>query len=296
MSDAWLQAHQTIENTQVAVAQPTIDATAYPVSVRWDGLAVVEDGHPADLLPMIRATLRYLYDGQSGPTADAIEKELASLLGVDELTDWLNHPNRFFASHLAQYTQNKRTAPIYWPLSVPSGRYTVWVYYPRLNDQTLYRIVSDFVKPKRTALTDDIRRLEAANLTDKDRRLLADAQSLRAELEEMEADLLRIAELPYQPNHDDGVLITAAPLHSFFRNRKWQQATETCWQELQAGNYDWAHLTLPIWPERVRDKCKTDLSLAIAHDLEAICTVKPKEKKEKKEKKAKPIPGQLGLL
>lgn len=255
----------------------------YPVPLRMDGLAVVEDGDPADLMRCIRATLRYLYHDQ----ADAIERELATLLGVDYLTDYLSQPNRFFAAHLAQYTQNKRTAPIYWPLSVPSGRYTVWVYYPRLNDQTLYRIVGEYVKPKQASLTDDIRRLEASGTpTDKDRRLLADWQSLRAELAQMEADLLRIADLPYRPNHDDGVLLTAAPLHGFFRNRKWQQATEAAWQELQRGDYDWAHLTLPIWPDRVKDKCKTDLSMAIAHGLEDTCSVKPKEKKERTPKAA----------
>lgn len=250
----------------------------YPVPLRMDGLAVVEDGDPADLMRCIRATLRYLYHDQ----ADAIERELALLLGLDDMADYLSQPNRFFAAHLAQYTQNKRIAPIYWPLSVPSGRYTVWVYYPRLNDQTLYRIVSEYVKPKQAALTDDIRRLEASGTpTDKDRRLLADWQSLRAELAQMEADLLRIADLPYRPSHDDGVLLTAAPLHGFFRNRKWQQATEAAWQELQRGDYDWAHLTLPIWPDRVKDKCRTDLSMAIAHGLEDTCTVKPKEKKER---------------
>ncbi|QRQ99504.1 BREX-1 system adenine-specific DNA-methyltransferase PglX [Dyadobacter sandarakinus] len=250
----------------------------YPVPFRMDGLAVVEDGDPADLMRCIRATLRYLYHEQ----ADAIERELAALLGANDLADYLSQPNRFFAAHLAQYTQNKRTAPIYWPLSVPSGRYTIWMYYPRLNDQTLYRIVGEYLKPKQAALTDDIRRLEASGTpTDKDRRLLADWQSLRAELAQMEADLLRIADLPYRPNHDDGVLLTAAPLHGFFRNRKWQQATEAAWQELQRGDYDWAHLTLPIWPDRVKDKCKTDLSMAIAHGLEDTCSVKPREKKER---------------
>ncbi|MCF2494277.1 BREX-1 system adenine-specific DNA-methyltransferase PglX [Dyadobacter chenhuakuii] len=255
----------------------------HPVPLRMDGLAVVEDGAPADLMRCIRATLRYLYHEQ----ADAIERELAALLGVDDLADYLNQPNRFFAAHLAQYTQNKRTAPIYWPLSVPSGHYTVWVYYPKLHDQTLYRIVGGYVKPKQAALTDDIRRLEAAETpTDKDRRLLADWRSLRGELAQMEADLLSIADLPYHPNHDDGVLLTAAPLHGFFRNRKWQQATEAAWQELQRGDYDWAHLTLPIWPDRVKDKCKSDLSMAIAHGLEDTCSVKLKEKKERTPKAA----------
>ena len=57
--------------------------------------------------------------------------------------------------------------------------------------------------------------------------------------------------------------------------------------KLEKGEYDWAHLAYSIWPDRVRKKCKKDLSMAIAHGLEDICEVKPKEKKEKKEPKPK---------
>ena len=98
---------------------------------------------------------------------------------------------------------------------------------------------------------------------------------------------MRITALPYKPNHDDGVLITAAPLNKLFRHTKWRKATEDCWKELEKGEYDWAHLAYSIWPDRVTKKCKKDLSMAIAHGIENICEVKPKEKKEKVEKVAK---------
>jgi hypothetical protein len=42
------------------------------------------------------------------------------------------------------------------------------------------------------------------------------------------------------------------------------------WGKLEKGDYDWAHLAYSIWPERVKEKCKHDKSLAIAHDLEDI--------------------------
>jgi len=35
-------------------------------------------------------------------------------------------------------------------------------------------------------------------------------------------------------------------------------------------DYHWAHLAMNYWPERVREKCKTDKSLAIAHGLEEL--------------------------
>jgi hypothetical protein len=105
------------------------------------------------------------------------------------------------------------------------------------------------------------------------------------ELQELEKELLRVANLPYKPNHDDGVLITAAPLHNLFRHNKWHKSTEECWKSLEKGEFDWAHLAYNIWTERVRKKCVKDLSMAIAHGLENICEIKPKEPKEKKQPK-----------
>ena len=55
--------------------------------------------------------------------------------------------------------------------------------------------------------------------------------------------------------------------------------------ELEKGEYDWAHLAMAYWPERVREKCKTDKSLAIAHDLEHLYVkpeVKPKSTRGRK--------------
>ena len=40
--------------------------------------------------------------------------------------------------------------------------------------------------------------------------------------------------------------------------------------DLVKGDYDWAHLAYSIWPDRVREKSKSDKSLAIAHDLEDL--------------------------
>ena len=56
-------------------------------------------------------------------------------------------------------------------------------------------------------------------------------------------------------------------------------------EKLEDGEYDWAHLAYSIWPERVKSICKTDRSIAIAHDLEHLCEVKVKKTKKKKSKK-----------
>ena len=80
--------------------------------------------------------------------ADAIEHEACEILGVKSLRDYFRKPAGFFADHLKRYSKSRRQAPIYWPLSTASGTYTLWIYYHRLTDQTLFTCVNDFVDPK----------------------------------------------------------------------------------------------------------------------------------------------------
>jgi hypothetical protein len=53
-------------------------------------------------------------------------------------------------------------------------------------------------------------------------------------------------------------------------HKPWQKELKAKWAELAAGKYDWAHLAMHLWPERVVPKCATDRSLAIAHTLEDV--------------------------
>lgn len=70
---------------------------------------------------------------------------------------------------------------------------------------------------------------------------------------------------------DDGVALTMAPLWRLVPQHKaWQKELKTKWDELAAGEYDWAHVAMHLWPERVIPKCAIDRSLAIAHGLEDI--------------------------
>jgi hypothetical protein len=204
-------------------------------------------------------------------------------MGIASLRDYFSKPNRFFADHLAKYTKSKRKAPIYWPLSTKSGTYTLWIYYQRLSDQTLHTAIADFVEPKIKAVEATVASARAANRTGE----LADAQEFLDELRDFKAELERITKLPWKPNLNDGVLITASPLWKLFRLPKWQKDLKACWEELERGDYDWAHLAYTIWPKRVEEACKTDRSLAIAHGLEHLCQVEPPKPKAKRGKKAK---------
>ena len=220
-----------------------------------DGILVDDQGHQHDLPRLIEEVLG---------RADA---EVPG-----DVRRWLQRD--FFPLHLRQYSKSRRKAPIYWPLSTTSGSYTLWLYYPSLTSQTLYTAVNDFIEGPNGKLQEVSRALGA--LRDKgsarsreDEKAFEAFQTLELELIELRDTLLQIAP-SYRPNHDDGVQITAAPLWRLFRHKPWQKLLKDTWVKLEKGDYDWAHLAMAYWPDRVREKCKGDKSLAIAHNLEHL--------------------------
>jgi len=211
--------------------------------------------------------------------ADDILSTICDLLNCSSLDECIQN-NSFFNFHYTQYNRNRREAPIYWPISTDSGSYTVWLYYPKLTDQTLISVINNHLQPKIDEVNSQFRPLENnSNLNNSGLKELNALRELKHELEEMKNEILKITALPYKPNQDDGVLITAAPLHNLFRHTKWRKSTEDCWKSMEKGKYDWAHLAYSIWPERIIKKSKNDLSIAIAHGLENICEINPKGKK-----------------
>jgi hypothetical protein len=274
-----------LQSAQGLPARPDDVPTAYPVRIPWDGILVDDPNHPLDLERRVREVIEIIWSGQEGgPTAEAIEHEACEILGVKSLRDYFRKPAGFFADHLKRYSKSRRQAPIYWPLSTTSGSYTLWIYYHRLTDQTLHTVLADFLKPKIKSVEQEISGLRGQGKVGGQ---IGELQSFLDELLELHEEIERVIKLPWKPNLNDGVLITAAPLWKLFRLGKWQKDLKACWAELEAGDYDWAHLAYTIWPNRVREKCKTDRSLAIAHTLESLCEVKAPEKKAKKSKAKK---------
>jgi len=246
---------------------------------------VDDPNHPLDLERRVREVIEIIWSGQEGgPTAEAIEHEACEILGVKSLRDYFRKPAGFFTDHLKRYSKSRRQAPIYWPLSNASGSYTLWIYYHRLTDQTLHTVLADFLKPKIKSVEQEISGLRGQGKVGSQ---IGELQSFLDELLALHEEIERVIKLPWKPNLNDGVLITAAPLWKLFRFSKWQKDLKACWAELEAGDYDWAHLAYNVWPTRVREKCRADRSLAIAHGLEDICEVKAPEKKAKKSKTTK---------
>lgn len=226
------------------------------------GILVDDQGHPNDLPRLIEEVLARV----DAPVPADVRR-------------WLQRD--FFPLHLKQYSKSRRKAPIYWPISTSSASYTLWLYYPSLTDQTLFTAVNDFIEPKLKQVGQDVAALRtkgSARSRDDEKNFEA-LQTLELELIELRDTLLAIAQT-YRPNHDDGVQITAAPLWQLFRHKPWQKILKDTWAKLEKGDYDWAHLAMAYWPDRVREKCMTDKSLAIAHDLEHLY-VEPEPKPTK---------------
>ena len=252
----------TIESVPVSESTCPND---YPVKVYWNGMLTSDSSHEANLSAALHTVSEQIWKTK----ASEIESQILSVVSVESLEQYFANQNHFFSDHLSRYSKSRRQAPIYWPISTESGSYTLWFYYHRLTDQTLYKAVNDFVDPKlketHGQFADLLANKDRSSVQEKE---LAQLTELESELKQFKADLLEIASF-WKPNLNDGVQITAAPLWKFFRLTKWRNKLKKTWEELESGKYDWAHLALSTWPDRVvREKCTTDRSIAIAHDLE----------------------------
>lgn len=278
-----------LQNAEGLPVTPQDLPSGYPIPFPWDGILVDDPGHPRDLEARVQQVLQVIWKERD----QAIEREACELLGVRSLREYFANFSTgkkagFFDDHLKRYSKSRRTAPIYWPLSTRSGRYTLWVYYHRLTDQTLYICVNDFVDIKLRQVTDQANglRYKSGRSSQEEaalERLLEDT----IELTELRTELLRLAQF-WKPDLNDGVQITAAPLWRLFAHRPWQKKLKETWESLEAGEYDWAHLALCIRSTQVREKCRTDKSLAIAHGLEHLYEAPPEPATKKRGKKQAP--------
>lgn len=200
----------------------------------------------------------------------------------DEPRQWL--AREYFRHHLSTYSRARRRAPIYWQLAVPSATYSVWLYVHALNKDTFFRVQNDYVQPK---LASEQRQIDSMQLefgespNSAQRKAMETQQAFVEELQSFYDEVKRVAPL-WNPNLDDGVIINCAPLWRLTpQNRAWQRELRSTWDALVNGDYDWSHLAMHLWPERVVPKCVTDRSLAVAHGLEDIFWFEDEDKKWK---------------
>jgi hypothetical protein len=255
----------TLQNAKGLPAEPTDVPATYPLRITWSGILVDDPGHPDDIEARVLECLQAIW----GNRAEAIEAEACKLLGVFSLREYFRKQS--FTDHLNRYSKSRRQAPIYWPFSTATGSYTIWLYYHRFTRDMFYRVGE---------IADEKFRHEERNLFTKKEEAgpnpnTAQAKALHAqekfveELREFGTEIARVAPL-WRPNLNDGVIINFAPFHRLISHTKWQKDVAACWEKLVNEGYDWAHLAMHLWPERVIPKCATDRSLAIAHGLDEV--------------------------
>jgi hypothetical protein len=240
----------------------------YPLPFPEDGILVDDPGHPRDLTAAVRA----VFDTVFGTSADAVWQQAAALLDPKghDLRTWLARD--FFGHHLARHSKSRRKAPILWQLGPASAGYSTWCYAHRLTRDSLFALARDVVAPK---LALEERRQSSLvqeagpNPTAKQRADIAAHDAIVAELRVFADEVRRVAPL-WNPDLDDGIVLVEAPLWRLVPHKPWAKELKSRWDDLAAGKYDWAHLAMHLWPERVVPKCATDRSLAIAHGLEDV--------------------------
>ncbi|WP_175725597.1 Eco57I restriction-modification methylase domain-containing protein [Burkholderia ambifaria] len=217
-------------------------------------ILVDDKGHPDDFAARTRAI------------AERVQVDVP-----ENLRDWL--AKEFFPLHIKMYSKSRRKAPIYWQLATPSASYSVWLYIHEFSKDTLFRVQKDYAAPK---LAHEERRLESLTnelrdgATADQRKTLAAQEGLVDELRTFLDEVKRVAPL-WSPNLDDGVMINFSLLWRLVpQNKSWQKELKSTWDALCDGKYDWTHLAMHLWPERVVPRCLKDRSLAIAHGFEDL--------------------------
>jgi hypothetical protein len=217
----------------------------YPLQPRPSRLLIDEHGHQWDIVAAIERSARVVF-GEP-------EDRLAELGEVFRRSDIRDHLRRqFFKDHLSRYSASRRKAPIYWPLSVPSGNWGVWVYAPAFTRETLYAVASEAGRRERLAIEamTRLRREQrdgpgvgaarrVSEELDAEEKLAEEVRVFRLEAE-------RIAGLGWEPDLDDGIILCAAPLADLFP--AWPD-TRTVRAELRRGMHPWAKVA--GWADRL---------------------------------------------
>lgn len=237
-----------------------------------DGIMVLDPGHREDLPARLEETLVLLLgDKEAAEVIAALINE--NLPDRDKFRRFLERD--FFSKH---HVKMYRKRPIYWLLQSQKKSYGFYLFHERINGDTLYKLQRIYIDPKLNHIDQQIRDLgrkmaalegAAQRQAGREREAL---EELYQEIKTFSEAIARVIQLPdetgktvgYDPDINDGVILNMAPLHSLI---PWSEP-EAFWKELQSGRYDWAHLAMRYWPNRVREKCKTDKSLAIAHGVD----------------------------
>ena len=224
---------------------PAGEPFIYPIDLPPNRMLVDEPGHHWDVEASILSATRDVLDDSA-----SIIAEMLRLVGRPTLREYLR--KQFFKDHLSRYSRSRRKAPVYWPLTVPSRNWGVWVYVPALTRETFYAVASEAGRRERLAgeAMTRLRREQRDGTGGRAARRVSEEldaeERLAEELRLFRLEAERIAGLGWEPDLDDGILLCAAPLADLFP--AWP-GIRTARAELRRGMYPWA--TVASWADRL---------------------------------------------
>lgn len=156
--------------------------------------------------------------------AEKILEEIEECLGktIDEY-----FTNDFFQDHINKYYQKPQRRPIYWHICSAKKTFNCFVYYHKLDEDTLYKVKSIYLAKMIERYEEDLKyyneQLIKARI-DNDKNKEKDFKSKCSDLEEKLEDLNILDKnimdiLPYKPDLDKGVLYNIIPLESILAAR-----------------------------------------------------------------------------
>jgi len=149
---------------------------------------------------------------------EAIEKrqEIENMLGED-MKDWLH--NRFFRyHHVDEYTRRGQRIPIYWQLESAEGAFSCYIYYHKIDSNTLPKLRGQYLDPHINKLENELETLNAQTSGDNpDKELLKRKEEVQNDLDNIKEFRETIDEMI-----DDGV--TVDPEKGIWENiKEWDQ-------------------------------------------------------------------------
>jgi len=240
-------------------------------------------------LNTLKSILQYKWGSEK---CSELWDEIYHALVLDCRTDWapaqrskktLNNWIRTSAFDMHASLYQKR--PIYFPLISSKKNFFIWINIHQWTDGSLNNILANYLKPDIKLMESRIRRLREERQTIEDsfqvntiEKEIASLDKLLDELRTFTEKVNQLAtkgplptiqeiEAPYMMDLDDGVMVNSAALWELVwplwkDPKKWWKSLST---PKGKKDFDWSHLAMRYWPERVMEKVKKDPSLAVAH-------------------------------
>lgn len=150
----------------------------------------------------------------------------------------------FFTYHYKKYKKR----PIFWQLTIPSKKYSIWINYHLLNKEYLLKIKNEIIEPKLKFeegkldnLSKEIMDAEGRNERSIIKHLskeISEKQKVLEEIKEFRKNLIEIIDLDLPFDLDDGVSVNIAP---FYKLIPWDEPKKIL-DKINDSEYEWSSL------------------------------------------------------